>query len=75
MARLKIKQLLSNLQYDATENKLMLSGSNTSSEPDFVITGSVYVKVDNVTSGSLTIDGVNTFGDSGSFYTVDLGEY
>jgi len=75
MARLKLKQVLSNLQYDATENKLMLSGSNNSSEPDFVITGSVYIKTDTVTSGSLTIQGVDTFGDSGSFYTMDLGEY
>jgi hypothetical protein len=75
MARLKLKQVLSNLQYDATENKLMLSGSNTSAEPDFVITGSVYIKTDSVASGSLTIQSVDTFGDSGSFYTMDLGEY
>jgi hypothetical protein len=53
----------------------MLSGSATDETPDFVITGSVYLKSSDLVTGSLTIEGVDTFGDSGSFYTVDLGEY
>lgn len=75
MAKLKLKQVLSNLQYDKHKSQLMLSGSIADGEPDFVITGSVYLKTMDQVTGSLTIDGVDTFGDSGSFYTVDLGEY
>lgn len=72
MALLKLKQLRSNLSYDETENRLHLSGS---SEPSFVISGSLFVTSSGYISGSVTIAGVDTFGDSGSFYTVDLGDY
>jgi hypothetical protein len=43
--------------------------------PDFVISGSVEVTQSTYNVGTITIDGVNTFGDSGSFNTIDLGEY
>jgi hypothetical protein len=72
MALIKLKQLRSNLSYDETENRLHLSGS---SDPSFVISGSIYVTSSADISGSITIAGVDTFGDSGSFYTVDLGDY
>lgn len=72
MALLKLKQLRSNLSYDETTNTLYLSGS---SSPSFVITGSVLITSSQALSGSLTIAGVDTFGDTGSFYTVDLGTY
>lgn len=72
MALLKLKQVLSNLSYDATNNRLHLSGST---DPSFVITGSLYVTSSATVSGSVTIAGADTFGDSGSFYTVDLGDY
>lgn len=72
MARLKLKQVLSSLSYDATNNRLHLSGST---EPSFVITGSLFVTSSATVSGSITIAGADTFGDSGSFYTVDLGDY
>lgn len=72
MALLKLKQLRSNLSYNETTNTLYLSGS---SDPSFVITGSLYVTSSATVSGSVTIAGVDTFGDSGSFYTVDLGDY
>ena len=72
MALLKIKQLRSNLSYDETTNRLHLSGS---SEPSFVISGSLFVTSSGDISGSVTVAGVDTFGDSGSFYTVDLGDY
>jgi hypothetical protein len=72
MARLKLKQVLSNLSYDETNGVLHLSGS---SDPSFVITGSLYVTSSASVTGSITIAGVDNFGDSGSFYTVDLGEY
>lgn len=72
MALLKLKQVLSNLSYDATNNRLHLNGST---EPSFVITGSLYVTSSATVSGSVTIAGADTFGDSGSFYTVDLGDY
>lgn len=72
MALLKLKQLRSNLTYDEATNTLRLSGSG---DPSFVITGSLYVTSSAELTGSVTIAGVDTFGDSGSFYTVDLGDY
>lgn len=72
MARLKLKQVLSSLSYNETSNTLYLSGS---SEPSFVISGSLYVTSSGAITGSVTIAGVDTFGDSGSFDTLDLGTY
>lgn len=72
MSRLKLKQILSNLSYNESTNQLTLSGS---SEPSFIISGSVIVTSTPSITGSLTIQGVDTFGDSGSFDTVDLGNY
>ena len=43
--------------------------------PDFVIHGSTYVTSSDYQTGSITIQGVDTFGDSVSFFTMDLGEY
>jgi hypothetical protein len=73
MARLKFKQILSNLQYNEANSQLTLSGSGQGD--DFVISGSVYVTSTPEKTGSLTIQNIDSFGDSGSFYTVDLGEY
>lgn len=71
MARIKFKQILSNISYDAENNELHVSGSG-----DFavVLSGSLLVTSSSSVTGSLTISGVDTWGDSGSFYTVDLGE-
>lgn len=71
MARIKFKQILSNLSYDSENNELHVSGSG-----DFavVLSGSLLVTSSSSVTGSLTIAGVDTWGDSGSFYTVDLGE-
>ena len=73
MARLKLKQVLSNLQYNAAESQLILSGSGMGT--DFVVSGSIEVVPTPLKSGSVTIQGIDSFGDSGSFYTVDLGDY
>jgi len=73
MARLKLKQVLSNLQYNANASQLTLSGSGTGT--DFVISGSVEIASTSLKTGSLTIKDIDSFGDSGSFYTVDLGDY
>lgn len=43
--------------------------------PDFIISGSVELTSSAYTPGTLTIKGVDTFGDSGSFDSIDLGEY
>lgn len=72
MSRLKLKQVWSNLQFDTASAVLTLSGSQ---ETDFVVSGSILVTSTPTRTGSLTIQNVDTFGDSGSFYTVDLGEY
>ena len=100
MSRLKLKQILSNLHYNETNDQLILSGSKVptanqiwnnvtqqwedafgdwdgtrNSIPDFVISGSTVVTPGVYSSGSLTIKGLDTFGDSGSFDTIDLGEF
>jgi hypothetical protein len=72
MARLKLKQVLSNLSYDASSNKLTVSGSNY---PSLVVSGAVDIVSTPTLTGSLNIQNIDSFGDSGSFYTVDLGDY
>jgi hypothetical protein len=72
MARLKLKQVYSNLQYDTGSSVLTLSGSQ---EVDFIISGSVIVTSTPTMTGSLTIQNIDSFGDSGSFFTMDLGDY
>lgn len=73
MARLKLKQVLSNLQYNTSTSQLILSGSGVGI--DFVISGSVDITSTPIKTGSLTIQNIDSFGDSGSFYSVDLGDY
>jgi len=70
MARLRLEQLLSNMTYNSSSNQLTISGS----ENTLIISGSTVVTSTSTTTGSLTIQGVDTFGDSGSFFTLDLGE-
>lgn len=72
MARLKFKQIWSNLQYNTGSSQLTLSGSQ---DVDFIISGSVYIASTPERTGSLTIQNIDSFGDSGSFYTIDLGDY
>lgn len=74
MSRLKFKQIFSNLQYNADNSQLVLSGSNPAI-PDFIISGSVIVTSTPQKTGSLTIQNIDSFGDSGSFFTVDLGSF
>ena len=73
MARLKFKQILSNLKYNEANSQLSLSGSGQNA--DFIISGSVYIASTNQKTGSLTIQNIDSFGDSGSFDTMDLGDY
>lgn len=73
MARLKLKQVLSNLQYNEANSQLILSGSGQGA--DFLISGSVYIATTPEKTGSLTIQNIDSFGDSGSFDTMDLGDY
>jgi hypothetical protein len=71
MARLRIEQLLSNMTYNSGSNQLIISGS----ESALIVSGSAQIVSTPTTTGSLTIQNADTFGDSGSFYTVDLGTY
>lgn len=73
MSRLKLKQVLSNLQYNTSTSQLILSGSGQG--VDFVISGSTYIASTPEKTGSLTIQNIDSFGDSGSFFTIDLGDY
>jgi len=71
MARLKLKQVYSNLSYNSGSNQLTVSGSNNA----FIISGSAVVTSTSSTTGSLTIQNIDSFGDSGSFFTLDLGDF
>ena len=71
MARLKLKQVLSNLSYNSGSNQLTVSGSNNA----LIISGSAQVVSTPTTTGSFTIQNIDSFGDSGSFDTLDLGDY
>ena len=73
MSRLKLKQILSNLSFNESNSRLTLSGSGVAS--DFVVSGSMEIVSTLSKTGSLTIKDIDSFGDSGSFYTVDLGDY
>ncbi len=68
MARLKFKQIYSNLQYNTASSVLTLSGSQ---QTDFIISGSVRIVSTPTVTGSLTIQNIDSFGDSGSFFTMD----
>jgi hypothetical protein len=70
MAKIRLEQILSNMTFDTGSNQLTISGS----ENALIISGSALVVSSDVT-GSLTIQNVDTFGDSGSFFTLDLGDY
>ena len=71
MARLKLKQVYSNLSYNSGSNQLTVSGSSNA----FIISGSAVVTSTPSTTGSLTIQNIDSFGDSGSFFTLDLGDF
>jgi hypothetical protein len=73
MSRLKLKQVLSNLSFNESNSRLTLSGSGVNS--DLIVSGSMEIVSTLSKTGSLTIKDIDSFGDSGSFYTVDLGEY
>lgn len=77
MSRIKLKQILSNLHYDENLDQLILSSSKVplNYNPDFIVSGSIMVTPGVYSSGSLTIKDIDTFGDSSSFDTMDLGEY
>jgi hypothetical protein len=74
MARLKLKQIYSNLSYNTSTNTLTVSGSGTTNDA-LIISGSTIVTSTPVVTGSLTIQNIDSFGDSGSFFTTDLGDY
>jgi hypothetical protein len=71
MARLRIEQILSNLSFSS--GSLILSSSN--GMPAIIISGSAQVVSTPTQTGSLSIQNIDSFGDSSSFYTLDLGDY
>ena len=70
MAKIRLEQILSNMSFNTGSNQLTISGS----ENALIISGSALIVSSDIT-GSLTIQNVYTFGDSGSFFTLDLGDY
>lgn len=70
MAKIRLEQILSNMSFNTGSNQLTISGS----ENALIISGSALIVSSDIT-GSLTIQNVDTFGDSGSFFTLDLGDY
>ena len=71
MAQLKLKQVYSNLAY--LSGSLIVSSSD--SIPAMIVSGSTIIASPPGSTGSLTINGVNTFGDSTDFFGMDLGSY
>ena len=71
MAKLRLEQILSNMSFNTGSNQLTISGS----ENALIISGSTLVVSSLDTTGSLTIQNVDTFGDSGSLFTLDLGDF
>ena len=71
MAKLRLEQILSNMSFNTGSNQLTISGSANA----LIISGSAVVTSTPSTTGSLTIQNVDTFGDSGSFLTLDLGDF
>lgn len=71
MARLKFKQVFSNLSYNS--GSLIISSSGNI--PAMIISGSTIVTSTPTSTGSLTIQNIDSFGDSGSFFTLDLGDF
>ena len=72
MARLKLKQVLSNLEYNSSTDQLTLTGTTN---PSLIVSGSVLVTSTPVISGSLTINGYDTFGDNATPTSIDLGTF
>lgn len=72
MARIKFKQILSSVAYQESTNTLSIQGT---SNPALIVSGAVGITASPSVTASLTIQNADTFGDSGSFYTVDLGDY
>jgi hypothetical protein len=71
MAQLKLKQVYSSLAY--LSGSLIVSSSGNI--PAIVVSGSTIIASSPNSTGSLTINGVNTFGDSTDFFGMDLGSY
>ena len=72
MARIKFKQILSNVTYQESLNILSVQGP---ANPGLIVSGAVAIVDSPSVTGSITIKDIDSFGDSGSFYTVDLGDY
>jgi hypothetical protein len=71
MALIRLEQILSNMSYDSGSNQLTISGSDNA----LIISGSAQIVSTPTTTGSFTIQNIDSFGDSGSFDTIDLGDY
>jgi hypothetical protein len=72
MARIKFKQILSSIAYQESTNTVSIQGTTN---PTLIVSGAVGITSSPSVTASLTIQNADTFGDSGSFYTVDLGDY
>jgi hypothetical protein len=73
MAKIRLKQILSNLDYVEETNTLTVSGSSNGLA--LQITGSTEVVPLTTITGSLTISGSDTFGDSDTPDAIDLGTF
>ena len=71
MARLRLEQILSNLSFSS--GSLILSSSN--GMPALIVSGSTQIVSTPTQTGSLSIQNIDSFGDSGSFNSLDLGNY
>ena len=73
MAKLRLEQVFSNLSYISASNSLVVSGSDNTNA--LIVSGAAFIVSTPIQTGSLTIQSIDSFGDSGSFYIMDLGTY
>lgn len=77
MALITLDQILMPLKYNSGSGVLEFAADSqkSASLSNIVMSGSAQIVSTPTTTGSLTIQDIDTFGDSGSFFTMDLGDY
>lgn len=78
MARVRPEQIKLDNGLTVTGSFNVLGGSvfiQSGSNPAIVVSGSQHVVPTNTYSGSIYIQGLGTFSDTGSNQVIDLGEY
>jgi hypothetical protein len=74
MALIRSKQLNKNMTGDFTFSGMTTFIQTSSAHPAIIISGSEKISATSVYSGSITIQNLGTFADTGSNAVIDLGD-